>query len=61
MKLRELSWITYIAPHQDPKKMHKSINSFWPLDGKKQVTESMIKRIKEAKEQYHKELKEHEQ
>ena len=59
MKLREAAWITYIAPHQDPKKMHRNINSFWPLDGNKsKVTESMIHRIKQAKEQYYKELKE---
>lgn len=31
-KLRELMWITYIAPHQDPKKMTKSKNKFLPLN-----------------------------
>ena len=30
-KLRELAWITYIAPHQDPKKLKKSKESFWPM------------------------------
>ena len=30
-KLREIAWITYIAPHQDPKKLKKSKESFWPL------------------------------
>lgn len=30
-KLRELMWITYIAPHQDPKKMTTNKNKFLPL------------------------------
>ena len=30
-KLRELMWITYIAPHQDPKKMTSNKNKFLPL------------------------------
>jgi hypothetical protein len=33
---RELMWITYIAPHQDPKKMVKRKQAFLPLDGEKQ-------------------------
>ena len=32
-KLRELMWITYIAPHQDPKKMTKSKNKFFIILG----------------------------
>jgi len=35
MKVRELAWITYMAPHQDPKKIKKSIKSFWPLTSNK--------------------------
>ena len=31
-KLRELMWISYVAPHQDPKKMVKSKNRFMPLN-----------------------------
>lgn len=58
--LRELAWVTYTAPHQDPKKMKKSIDSFWPL--KKPVSktkrELMIDRFKEATKDY---LKEKEQ
>jgi len=30
-KLRELMWTTYIAPHQDPKKMEKRKQKFLPL------------------------------
>jgi len=44
IKRRELMWITYIAPHQDPKKMVKSKEKFLPLDGKsesKGVSEKM--------------------
>ena len=32
-QLRELMWITYIAPHQDVKKMAKRKESFLPLGG----------------------------
>lgn len=35
-KLRELMWTSYIAPHQDPKKMIKRKESFLPLSGEKQ-------------------------
>ncbi len=34
---RELMWITYIAPHQDPKKMVKRKEAFLPLDGEKKI------------------------
>ena len=36
-KLRELMWTSYIAPHQDPKKMVKRKESFLPLNGEKRV------------------------
>lgn len=37
-KLRELMWTSYIAPHQDPKKMVKRKEAFLPLEGdKKQI------------------------
>lgn len=36
-KLRELMWTTYIAPHQDPKKMVKRKEAFLPLNGEKQI------------------------
>jgi hypothetical protein len=31
LAMREMAWITYISPHQDLKKMKKSIDAFWPL------------------------------
>ena len=34
-KFRELMWITYIAPHQDPKKMTTNKNKFLPLGDEK--------------------------
>ena len=36
-KLRELMWTSYIAPHQDPKKMVKRKESFLPLNNEKQI------------------------
>lgn len=30
---RHLSWVTYISPHLDPKKMAKTIDEFWPQAG----------------------------
>ena len=52
--LRELAWATYIAPHQDPKKMKKTKESFWSLGGKKKqtVTHAMRQRIKAAQKEY---------
>lgn len=32
---RELMWITYVAPHQDPKKMIKRKEQFLPLGNEK--------------------------
>jgi hypothetical protein len=37
IKLRELMWTTYTAPHQDPKKMLKSKEKFLPLNGDKKI------------------------
>lgn len=36
-KLRELMWTSYIAPHQDPKKMVKRKESFLPLGSEKKI------------------------
>ena len=53
LKLRELAWVTYIAPHQDPKKMKKNKESFWPVGKKKpQVSEAVIERMKQATKEY---------
>lgn len=59
MMLRELSWMVYVSPHQDPKKMKKTIDAFWPL--KKSVSKEkrdvMIERFKEAQIKYLEEKK----
>ncbi len=36
-KLREVMWTSYIAPHQDPKKMVKRKESFLPLGSEKKI------------------------
>lgn len=50
---RHQAWITYIAPHLDPKKMSKSIEDFWPLStndadngSKKKIDDDKRARIK---------------
>ena len=52
--LREMAWVTYIAPHQDPKKMKKSKEAFWPMKKNKSntVTDDMRAAIKKAQEEY---------
>ena len=58
MATRELAWITYIAPHQNPKKMKKSINAFWPIKKKKKKVadeDLMRRRIKDAQDSFFKE------
>ena len=54
MMLRELSWITYTAPHNDPKKMKRSIEAFWPMKKGvgKDKKEKMLEAFKKAQEQY---------
>jgi len=37
IKLRELMWTCYVAPHQDVKKMAKRKEQFLPLGGEKQI------------------------
>lgn len=37
LKLRRLAWITYIAPHQDPKKLRGLREERWWKIGKKDV------------------------
>ena len=41
--LREMMWTTYIAPHQDPKKMVKRKEIFLPLNNDKKDTPSVSK------------------
>lgn len=46
-KLRELMWITYISPNQDPKKMAKRKEQFLPLDGDRQQKGGISERQRE--------------
>ena len=46
-KLRELMWINYIAPHQDPKKMAKRKETFLPLLGDKKQSLGVSQEQKE--------------
>ena len=45
--LREMMWTSYIAPHQDPKKMIKRKESFLPLKGDKKVIASVTQEHKD--------------
>lgn len=45
--LRELMWVTYIAPNQDPKKMAKNKNSFMPLKGDKKQSSGVSEEHKQ--------------
>lgn len=47
-KLRELLWITYISPNQDPKKMAKRKEYLLPLDGDRKSTGSVSLEQREA-------------
>lgn len=44
---RELMWTTYIAPHQDPKKMAKRKDLFLPLNGDEKISLSVSPEQKE--------------
>lgn len=56
---RELLWTVYTSPYQDPKKMARSIEKFYPLEGDNKVPDAMLEAIKErsqmVKEKYLKE------
>lgn len=45
--LRELMWTSYIAPHQDPKKMPKRKEIFLPLNDDKKISEGVSQDHKE--------------
>ena len=61
IKLRELMWTSYIAPHQDPKKMAKRKEQFLPLNGEKQskggVTNEMKERFLNEFKKYQEKIK----
>ena len=54
--LRLLMYNNTIAPHRDPKRIPKSIDSFMPL-GKKRISDAQIQAIKKAQEQYYGRIK----
>lgn len=41
-------WITYIAPHQDPKKMEKRKQKFLPLEDEKGTNKSGVSETTKA-------------
>jgi len=53
IEMREMAWVTYIAPHSDPKKMAKTKEKFWPI--KKKAPKVELKRRREAMERAMKE------
>lgn len=56
--VRELAFVVYQAPHLNPKKLAKKINSFWPLDvAKADDSQKMRDRIREVQRQYKEDLK----
>ena len=59
MMLRELSWIIYTAPHNDPKKMKRNKEAFWPIKKgvSKKSKEKMVEAFKQAQEKYLEEKK----
>lgn len=57
-RLRELAWVTYVAPHQNPKKMKRTRETFWslkdPMDNA--PTDKMKERMAKAVADYKSEL-----
>jgi hypothetical protein len=52
---REVMWTSLIAPHYDPKKLPKSKEQFFPIEGSNnKMTQKMIDRIIAVKKQYQK-------
>jgi hypothetical protein len=48
-------WTSLIAPHYDPKKLPKSKEQFFPIEGSNnKMTQKMIDRIIAVKKQYQK-------
>jgi len=55
--VREIAWASLVGPHQNPKKLPKTIEAYWPLDGKPQVNDFLRDRIKFAQDEYKERLK----
>lgn len=46
-KLRKLAWVTYIAPHQDPKKLRGMTESkFMPIGKRQRVSKEGVEKFK---------------
>lgn len=60
-KLREIMWVTYIAPHQDPKKMAKTKQKFLTLESDKNtgVARDMRSVFLKELEKYHEKVKQY--
>ena len=60
---REVAWSALIGSHYNPKKLPKTKEKFWSIGKKKQSKrdESMQNAIKQAQEDYFKQLKEKKQ
>lgn len=54
-KMRRMAWISYIAPHQDPKKLRgMTERKFWNIEGEKRprVSEEARQRFLEEYKKY---------
>lgn len=53
-KVRQISWSAFIAPHQDPKKLPKSIDKFMSLGNntKKEVSTNQKENFLKAYKEY---------
>jgi len=51
--LRLLMYNNTVAPHRDPKRIPKSINSFMQIGSSKKISDAQLNAIKKAQEQYH--------
>jgi hypothetical protein len=59
-RFREVAYASLTGSHSDPKRLPKTIEKFWSLDGKKQavgLNEIQKKAILKAQEQYLKNIK----
>lgn len=59
LRFREVAWASLIGAHVNPKKLPKTKQSFWQIGiNKSSLTEGMKVRMKQAQEQYYKDVKE---
>jgi len=55
-KIREIAWASTIGPHLNPKKLPKTKEQFMPLEPKKPISDTVRERMKQAIEQYKKDV-----